>query len=441
MKQIMASTLVVLAWPLAAGAQPRPDSARLPLTLDAAIQRGLEASHRLEEAGARRDAAEAVADQQSAAARPQLTAQAGYLRTNHVDEFAVLQPGQLLVVYPDVPDNYRTRLDVQWPIYTGGRLEANERAARDEAAAAAFDFDAARADLRLQITRAYWTLKTAMESARVVDESLERMRAHLDVARSQLAAGLIPPNDVLNVEAQESRQRMLAIQARSTQDVADAELGRLVGVAPGVQIDPVDRLESPSLDEQAFDTLLTAALENRRERAAIVDRLAAIAERERAAGAATKPTIGVVGGYDYANPNQRHFPREATWRGSWDAGVAVNWPLFDGGRARAAIAEVSASGRALRARLAEFDGLLAVEVRQRLRELEAGRAAVSAAEDGVRAAVEARRVAGERFAAGVATSTDVLDAQVIVLQSELDRTQALATIRLAEAGLARAIGR
>ena len=47
---------------------------------------------------------------------------------------------------------------------------------------------------------------------------------------------------------------------------------------------------------------------------------------------------------------------------------------------------------------------------------------------------------GERFAAGVATSTDVLDAQVALLQAGLDRTQALANVRLAEARLERALG-
>ena len=61
--------------------------------------------------------------------------------------------------------------------------------------------------------------------------------------------------------------------------------------------------------------------------------------------------------------------------------------------------------------------------------------------DAVRSATEARRVLGERFAAGVATSTDLLDANVALLQAELDRTQAIANARLADARLARALGR
>ena len=82
-----------------------------------------------------------------------------------------------------------------------------------------------------------------------------------------------------------------------------------------------------------------------------------------------------------------------------------------------------------------------MEVRQRLLELESTRAAVEAAEDGVRAASEAQRVVAARYAAGVVTHTEVLDAQLALLQAELDRTRALANVRLAEARLARAVGR
>ena len=189
------------------------------LTLEEAIERGLATSHRLAEAAARGDAAEAVAGERHAALRPQVAAQAGYTRTNHVDEFGILLPNnQVKIIYPDVPDNYRSRLDLQWPIYTGGRVDALERAARIEATASADEIATARADLRLEIARAYWTLVTSTESLRVVEEAVGRIDAHLRDVRNQLTAGLIPPSDVLTVEAQQSRQRMFAIQARVARD-------------------------------------------------------------------------------------------------------------------------------------------------------------------------------------------------------------------------------
>ncbi|PYR63800.1 MAG: hypothetical protein DMF91_02325 [Acidobacteria bacterium] len=412
------------------------------LTLEEAITRGLAVSHRLAEAAARGEAAGAVAAERHAALLPQIAGQAGYTRTNHVDEFGILLPNnQIKIIYPDVPDNYRARLDLQWPIYTAGRLDALERAARTEAAASGDDLAAARADLRLEITRAYWALVTAAESVHVVDESVTRVAAHLRDVRNQLNAGLVPPNDVLSVEAQESRQRMLSIQAHATRDVAEAELGRLIGAEPGTAIQPASPLDAPAPESVAIATLIATARQQRAEHAALIKRAKAADERKAAAAAGRKPTIAVGGGLDYARPNPRIFPREAAWRESWDASVNVNWPLFDGGRTRAEVAEATAMARAASERLAEFDTALAVEVRQRLSELESSRAAIDAATDGVRAAAEASRVVGDRFNAGVATSTDRLDAHVARLQADLDRTQALANARLAEARLARALGK
>jgi outer membrane protein TolC len=129
------------------------------------------------------------------------------------------------------------------------------------------------------------------------------------------------------------------------------------------------------------------------------------------------------------------------WKTSWDIGVNLTWTFADFGRVKADVAEATAVQRAARERLAEFDTVLEVEVRQRRLDLESAGAAVSSAEDSLRAASEARRVVGDRFDAGVASSTDVLDAQVALLQAGLDRTQALAGVRLAEARLERALGR
>jgi outer membrane protein len=444
MKHLLLTLVLAIAGalPLPAQTPTQPTrDAMLSMTLEEAIRRGLETSHRLQESVARSEMATAVADQRLAALRPLAAVEAGYTRTNHVEEFGVVRPNnEFVVIYPDIPDNYRTRVGAQWLLYDGHRRESLERSARGDARIASQDTDVLRQDLRLEIARAYWALVTAIESTRVLDESLTRVDAQLRDVRNQLAAGLIPPNDVLSVEAQRSRQQMLSIQASASRDVAQAALGRLVGVPPGTEIEPVVP-DTPVQQAGTLDVLIAEARQNRRERSSLVERITAAEQRERAAAAGNSPTIAANGGIDYANPNPRIFPREGVWQHAWDASINLNWPLFDGGRTRAEVAEAAAGVRAARARLAEFDTVLDVEVRQRWSELEAARAAIVAADDAVRAATEARRVAVERFTAGVATSTDTLDAQVALLQAGLDRTQAIANARLAQARLARAVGR
>lgn len=463
MRRVLAlAVTIAAAFPAASAAQPavrneapvgRQPSGVAPLavTLDDAIGRGLAASHRLAEAAARGEAATAIVDERRAAALPVVSAQGGYTRTNHVDQFGILLPNnQLNVIYPDLANNYRTRLDVVWPVFTAGRLDALERAARAEAGASADDLAAARADLRLDIAREYWRLVTSIEALRVVNESVARVQAHLRDVRNQFDAGLVPPNDVSSVEAQESHERMLSVQARTARDVAEAQLARLIGVVPGTPIQPASGLEAPAVSfvpdarvssADPIPALVDEARAHRPERAGLMKRVSAADERLHAATAGNKPTVGIGGGVDYARPNPRIFPRADLWRQSWDASINVNWAVFDGGKTRSEAAEASAMKRAAEERLADFDSILAVEVHQRFRELESSRAAIAAADAAVRSASEARRVVGDRFSAGVATSTDVRDAQVVLLQAELDRTQAIANARLAEAALARAVGR
>jgi outer membrane protein TolC len=412
------------------------------LSLDDATARAVAASHRLAEARARAGVAEAAVDIRRLADQPLVGVTAAYTRTNHVTEFVVPGPtGAPRVLYPDAPNNYLTRLGLQWPIYTGGRTDALELAARAEASAAGADVAAAEADLRLEVARAFWALVTARATVSVLDQSLVRSRAHLNDVRERLTAGLVPPNEVAAAEALESRQRMLSIEAANQRAMTSAELARLIGVDLGQAIEPDAALELAAPPGATADALSAEARSQRHERTALQQRIEAAGLQERAALAGLRPAVAVTGGVDYGRPNPRLFPRSDTWNESWDAGISVVWSLWDGGRARAEARQAAGAATAARQRLAEFDSVLSLELRQRLLEIDSGRAAVAAAADAVRAATEARRVVGERYRAGVVTPTEVLDADVALLQAELDRTRALAGVRFAEARLARAAGR
>jgi outer membrane protein len=411
------------------------------MTLDDAIARGIQASHRLAEIDARRDASAAAVDARRAAEKPVVSLQAGYTRTNHVTEFSVPSPaGPPRVLYPDVPDNFRTRVDLQWPIYTGGRTDALERAARAEADAVGQDRAAAQADLKLEITRTYWAVVTARASVRVLADAVASMEGHLRDVRNRLAVGLVPPNDVLSTEAQESRQQMLLIEARNLVESAMTDLRRLTGLAPDAPVEVEATLEPPAPVITLPDVLVDRARAERPERKALEIRTQSAEERERAAAAGRLPSLSVTGGYDYARPNPRIFPRTADWMASWDLSLTMNWALWDGGRTKADVAGASAGRRAVEERLREFDTALPAEIRQRRLDLTSALAGIASANDGVRSATEARRVVSERFENGVANNTDVLDAQLALLQAGLDRTRAIANAQLAAARLDRVLG-
>ena len=420
-----------------------------PLTLDAAISQGLANSRQLAELQTQSQAADFDVSGRRSDLYPIASLQGGYERTNHVQEFAVIAPGPTRqVVYPDIPDNYRTRLDLQWPIYTGGRTDALIRAATAERTATGKDLDAARADLRLEITRAFYAVMTARDTEDVLRRSLDAAQAHLGDVRSRLASGLIPPNDVSSAEAEVSHERVLAVEASNQRGIAEADLQRLIGARPGplsIDTSSIVKGESPLVSQIQETTgvadLIARAIKNRPERQALEQRAQEASLRANASAAGGKPQIALSSGYNYSNPNPVNFPKRAEWTTSWDVTVNVTWTLWDGGRRGAETGQARANADGLRTRIEDLDRELTFEVRSRALELASSRQAVTAADDAVRAAVEAERVVGERYRAGVATATEVLDAQVARLQAELDRTRAVADVRLAEARLERAVGR
>jgi len=421
---------------------PSDAAAAVRLTLADAIQRGMVTSHRLGELRARESGAGASVTANEAARWPEFSLLAGYTRTNHVEPFSVFVQGEgFQAIYPDVPDNVRTRLDLQWPIFTSGQREALIRAARAEHAATGKDLETARADLRLEITRGFWALLTADEAVRVVEGALQRIESYLNDVRNRLKVGLVPPSDELTAQAQRSHQQVLLIEARNAREAAASDLRRLTGLPPDTPIELEAVLEAPAASIGGIEAMVADARRDRPDRQAIVQRVAWAGARATAAAAAGKPWVFVAAGFDYARPNPRIFPRAAEWNTSWDVSFNAGWTFWDFGRVRAEAAQANASRQAFSERLEEFDTVLEVEVRQRRLDLEAARAAIGAAADGVKSAAEARRVVSERYAAGVATSTEVMDAQEALLGAELERTRALASARLAEARLERALGR
>jgi outer membrane protein len=446
MMRSLTTVLLLLGAVNAASAQVPP----LRLTLDEAIARGIETSPRLEELTARQESARAIEDQREADGLPQISALAGYTRINHVEEFGVPNAeGGFRTIIPDLPNRTQSRLDLQWPIYTGGRLSALTRAAGAEVEATEQDREAARADLKLEITRSFLAVTTSRASADVVRQALERTSAHLNDVRNQLSVGLVPPSDVLTIEAQQAHQRMLSIEAETLVVTTIAEFKRLVGVDQAVSVELIPSGNAgamvspprPGDPPAPANVVMDEARASRPERKSLLFRINAAEERVAAASAGRLPMLTAAGGYDVARPNLRIFSFQDKWAPSWDVGVSVRWSLFDGGRVRAETAEAAANRRAVEAQLRNFDAGVEVEVRQRTAELTSANAAIEAAGVGVRAAAEARRVIAERFSAGVATNMDVLDAQTALLQAELDLTRARASAQLATARLDRALGR
>ena len=359
------SLAVCAAMILSVAGRASAQSAPMRLTLDDALAKAVEASHRLAEARARQAGAEATVIVRRKADDPTATASAGYTRTNHVDEFGIPQPnGTVRLIYPDIPDNYRTRVELVWPVYTGGRTDALERAAQAEATATGSDLAAVRLDLRLEVSRAYWALVTAEETVRVLDAALASADRALADVRTRVETGFLPPNDVSRSEAQRARQELLLIEAKGRVQSVTVDMSRLLGLPAPTPIEPADRLESATPASDDTNALVTEALGQRPELTALSLRVDSVDARIAAIAATRRPTVAFASGYDVARPNPRIFPRKEAWQDSFDLTLNVSWQFWDSGRAVAERTEAQAAATVLRERKAETETQIRADVQK-----------------------------------------------------------------------------
>jgi outer membrane protein len=420
----------------------------LRLTVDETVSRAIAASPRIAGLSALEAAAEAQARGARASRWPQVDLAAGYTRRSKVPELTIFsptgdpsEPVEPVVVFPNIQDNWSLRAGLFLPVWTGGRLGGEIGAAEQGQVAAGEDLRAAHSDLVLETKSAYWSLVTARESVRVLEESLRAYDAHLADARNRERFGMAARNEVLAVEVEKDRVELERLQAESGRDVAEANLRRLLDLSPDTRIEPVEPLEAPPVQPPDVEALVSQAQAGRAERKALAARAAAADSISKSERGTRLPQVGLTGGYTYANPNRDIVPPTATWKDTWDVGVGLSWSVFDGGKRSAAEARAQAEAQAAREQLRELDRAIRLEVTKQALELGTAERRVAVADRSVESARESRKVARDRYREGVIPSSELLDAETAFERAGLARTEALAALRLAAAGLDRAVGR
>ncbi len=411
---------------------------------DAAAQRAVEVSHAAAAAAARTATARAGADAADAERRPVLGAAASLSELSSVPEFkAPLNgPGQPLVtIFPDIRTRYALGLTLSQPLYTGGAVSAGIAASHRELDAARADSGSTRAEVALQARLAYWHAAAAAAAVDTARAEVDRARRLVDDSRALADAGMAVRADLLSADARLAAARLRLVQSQA--DAADAvdTLASLLQLPPG-GIELADAMPTALPPAPApLSDLRSEARTARPELLAASHRLAALAAREELAGAGARPTVGAVAQIREARPNERYLPLSDTWNESWSVGVSADWTLWDGGRTRARVAAARGRRDAAAADMAELQRRIDLEVELARRGLSASLDAVAAADASQQAAAAREEAVRERYAAGMATSAEVVEAQAALAAAETEQITARTGAWIAAARLQRAVGR
>jgi outer membrane protein TolC len=425
---------------------------RRPLSLDEAVAAGLQASPGLHASEMRVDASAAKTREIAAGRLPSLKFAGGYMRLSEVPPFQVTLPisPNPIVVSQNYFNNYTLRLGVQQPLFTGFRLEAGTASARFLEKSAGLDLEKDRAEFVFAVKSAYWALARAMEIEKAVAENIRQVTEHLKDVRAFFDQGLLTKNEVLRAELQLSNAEMMGIDARNAVEVARTSLNSLIGWPLTTELELTTSAESLAAalpaEEKAVDdaaaaqSLIQTALADRPELKSADFRIKASEAGVKAAKAGWYPQVFLSGNYYYLRPNPRLLPARDKFYDTWDIGVSLSFDIWNWGQARSQTSQAEAQLAQARDTRKLLSDQAVLEVTQSRLALGQARQKIGVSGQAVAQAEENLRITRERFKQGVALNTDVLDAEVALLQGKINRTQAAIDLVLAQARLQKALG-
>jgi len=417
---------------------------KLSLTVDQAIGIGIENSKSLHASLMRVESADARSSEASVQRLPQVKLGASYTRLSDVPPFEIgpfppLLPGTV-TLSPSLVENYAARLTLQQPLFTGFRLQGIADAAEYGAKATAEDFSRDKAELVYSIRTAYWSLYKANAFKNVVDENVGQVKAHLNDVKNLFAQGIVTKNEVLKVEVQLSNVLVLQLDAGNNVRLAMIGLNNLLGTPLGNEIELSTGITRQTQEYGLLDALVARALDHRPELRAMDARVKAGESAVTAARSGWYPQVYLVGNYTSARPNQRIFPSVDQFKDTWDVSLSVSLDIWNWGTTIHQTNEAQAHLAEARDGLGQLRDGITLEVTQNLLNLNQTREKISVAEQGVGQAEENYRITNEKFKSGLALNSDLLDAEVALLQAKWNHIQALVDHELADARLRKALG-
>ncbi len=435
------STIVFLCSLLFASGTSAQDSASL--TIEEAIRIGREQSHLLKASTARAEGAEARAREAGSALLPSLKVDGAYRRLSNIPPFAVAIPFPgipPISVYPNIPDNYQLHAGLQQPLFTGFRLSSNAEATRLQAEAGEFDTKNDEADLVVTIATAYWTLFQSREVKGALHDNVARLESYERDTKNLVGAGLATRNDLLRIQVQLQNARLALIDAENDEQVTQMNLNIAIG-RPAES--PVVIASSPSVQDTgvSLQANVDQALGARPDVAALGARVQASRAAVRAARGGYFPQIALSANYYYSKPNQRYFPLSNQWKDSWDVGVQLQLDVWNWGATAAQTAQAEAALRANEEMLAQMQQIVSLDVRRSFLSARRAREKVDVARLGVSQAEENSKTLSDKYHSGLATSTELLDANVALVQAKTSLSAALVEQAIANLRLEKSLGR
>jgi outer membrane protein TolC len=391
-----------------------------PLTLPQTIEAVIAHYPSMDAARAAVDAARARTTQAGSSQLPQVSGNAAYNYTSLRPYVAIDIPGGPHgAIYESVQNEYSTSITARQLLTDFGRTDKLVDMARSGQIAAQDALEQVRQQLGYQAIQSFYGVLLLRSSADVAREEIASLEEALRIAQRKFDAGSATKFDVLTTKVRLANARNHLTDTLGSLEKQENGLRQLLGWDQGTRVELAGDFDAgaPAIAES---TAISDGLLNRPEMKVARDDEQTARLKRDSADRGDRPTLSaqVSGGLENGI-----VPALYDNKGYIAAGLAVDVPIFTGKRIQG-----------------ERGQEITNEVADAYSDLTAARARLGNADTLVDQAREALSLAQTRYANGVITNFELLDAQSSLRSAELSRLQARYDCVLARQAVARAAG-
>lgn len=335
--------------------------------------------------------------------------------------------------------DFKFGINATLPLYTGGILENNVKLAELQLEAAKEELRKATQSLTYNVKQAYYNLWLAEQIYRVQQSSYENMDRHYHQVQIRYRNETASKLDLLRAEVQRDTIKPKVISAKNQVALAKLQLATLIDYPKDKQLtinfDP-DSLSVPESVSITLSQVLEEAYQNRPEMRQIKLQSESYRILKEMEEAAYKPNVAVSAGY--AGINKDIDIKD--WSCAWNLTFSVGGKLYDR-KVQAKIDQVKGKEDLTAVRESGLRDQIRLEAEQSLQNLEVNLENIKVNQSTIGLAKESLRMTQIRVDNGMATTMDLMDAQLALDQALIGYYQGIVSYNIAEAKLQSVMGR
>ncbi len=327
---------------------------------------------------------------------------------------------------PQVSRVFFLNASASLPLFAGGQIRYGRERAKLLREAACLSAGSDRSAVAYNVAQAYNNLSKATDAIAVIEEDLRAARARDSNFLQLENNGAIPRNDRLKAALQTSNIELQLLEAQSNYSLAQSTLNLLLGLLETTDIQIDRAYTSIQIPAGSYEDYLQQAVANRQDLKALSLQEKAATFGIKSAKAGYLPTLAATGGYVYLD-----VPNLITVTNALNGGVALKYSLSSLWKTKSAIHLAQAQRMQVEANSRALSDAIRLQVNQDYQMQVLAQRKIAVYQKAEQQAEENARIIRNKRDNGLATITELLDADAALLSAKLNVSYAQSDAALA----------